>query len=105
MGQGQRGPLGFVLGFVLALGVGREPRVLVPRSLGPAWAWLSGRFCGRMRWRPRSRRPHSGPAWPSLSFLFLPKCSAMCWPFKQSHFSAPLTHGVLSQPSCFSFLR
>lgn len=54
--------------------------------------WLSWWVCGprgQLRWRPPSREPPSGPAWPSPSFLFLPTRSATGWPFKQSH-SLPL---------------
>lgn len=52
---------------------------------------------------PAAGKLHSGPSLAPSQLPLPAKLSATCWPFKQSHFSAPLTHRVLSTFLLFIF--
>uniref|UniRef100_A0A671DVB7 Serine/threonine-protein kinase 40 n=1 Tax=Rhinolophus ferrumequinum TaxID=59479 RepID=A0A671DVB7_RHIFE len=109
--EGRRGRAFSALSPALGVGKGDPSRPL--SCMGPASCLAQS----AVLWPERQRavgqlrgRPHSSECsrWPRLALSQLPlpaQHSAMCWPFKQSLFSAPLTHRFLSQPSCFSCFR
>lgn len=62
-------------------------------SLWPEQCGACQRAVGQLRWRPHGGEASQQPAWPSLSFLFLPR-PWLCH-VHLSYFSVPLTHKVL----------